>query len=291
MAQKTGEELLQQQGQIAQSMAYIPSETVSEASATLAEVSAGKPAEYTNEHADQLGGLYDQIINRDPYSYNPMQDSVYMDYRDQYQRMGRQGAQASQRNVNALSGGYGNVWSGAVANQQYGEHLTAMNDIVPALEQNAFNAYQTEGNDLSAKLAATQAQEERDYGRWRDTYTNWAADRSFAQNRAQTAYANDYSRYADNISNVMQVIGYEREDAETLRSNAYSWAITLLNQGIMPTAEIMQAAGIDPVAAEKLYKKKNHSGGGGRRRRGTGSAADTESTQSDTERISLTDIT
>ena len=284
MAQmKTGEELLQQQGQVVQQNVYVPSQTVTEANTQLAEISAGKPADYTNQHADALGGLYDQILNRGQFNWNMATDPAYQAYRQQYQQMGQQGMQQSKQNISALGGGYGNTFGNAVASQQYGEHLKAMDDILPAMEQNAYGAYQAEGARLGTQLAATAQQEQTEYGRWADTYSNWANDRAFAQQRAQTEYANDYSRYADNMNNVMQVLGFERQDAQIVQQNAKTWAQNLLAKGIMPTEEILNAAGIDVALAKKIAKKHGwkgkggsggHSGNGGGAGTGTGAAGE-----------------
>ena len=286
MAMKTGEEYLQQQGQVAQTLQYQPSQNVLDANTHLQDVSAGKPAEYSSQQADQLGGLYSAIMNRGPYTYDPTKDQNYMDYRNSYQALGQAGAQAAQQNTQGLSGGYGNTWSGAVGSQQYQEGLKSMNDILPALEQNAFNAYQAEGSRLGTQLAATQAKEQMDYDKWKAEYSNWAADREFAQQRAQTEYSNDYSRYADNMNNVMTILGYERQDQQILRDNAYNWAMTLLQKGIMPLDEMLAAAGIDTALALKLAKKKGYkepgSGGSGKGRgKGTGAASTTDTARTE----------
>lgn len=296
MAMKTGEEYLQQQGQVAQTLQYQPSQNVTDANQQLADVSAGKPAEYSSQQADQLGGLYSAIMNRGPYTYDPTKDRTYMDYRNRYQALGQAGAQAAQQNTQGLSGGYGNTWSGAVGSQQYQEGLKSMNDILPALEQNAFNAYQAEGSRLGTQLAATQAKEQMDYDKWKAEYSNWAADLEFAQQRAQTEYSNDYRRYGDNLNNVMTILGYERQDQQILRDNAYNWVMSLLQKGIMPLDEMLAAAGIDPALALKLAKKKGYkepgSGGSGKGRgtgSGSGSGSDTSASSGSGDRLGAHD--
>lgn len=241
---------------------YIPSQTVSDANAQLADVAAGKPAEYTNQHADALGGLYEQILNRGQFNWNMAADQSYQAYRQQYRQMGQQGMQQSMQNINALGGGYGNTFGGAVAAQQYGEQLKGMNDVLPAMEQNAYGAYQAEGARLSSQLSATAQKEQGEYERWASDYNNWFNERSYAQQRAQTEYANDYTRFGDNRNNIMQMIGWERQDNQTMQQNAYSWVMKLIQQGIMPDQTLIDQSGIDPTVLLKIARKHGYKGTG-----------------------------
>lgn len=48
----------------------------------------------------------------------------------------------------ALTGGYGNSYAQSAGNQTYQQYLTALNDQVPSLYQQAFNVWQNEGDRL-----------------------------------------------------------------------------------------------------------------------------------------------
>lgn len=268
--------------QLSQQNNYIPSANVTGAQAELQQVNAGKPAEYTSENAEQLGGLYDKIINREAFSYDPSKDSAYQDYRAKYMAAGQQAAKDTMRNNRSLAGGYGDVWTKAAANQQYGEYLKGIDDVLPQFEQNAYGRYQAEGNLLNTQLGAAQAQDETAYGRWQDQYNNWAADRDYAANRAQNEYQKDYRMYADNMQNAMTMIGYGREDASIVAENAYSMATALLKQGVMPIDSLLAQAGIDRKMAMKLAVKNGYTepgsgghGGSGKRKSGSGAGAGT----------------
>lgn len=199
--------------QLSQQNTYIPSANVAGAQAELQQVNAGKPAEYTSENAEQLGGLYDKIINRDAFSYDPSKDSAFQDYKMKYMAAGQQAAKDAIRTNRSMAGGYGDVWTKAAANQQYGEYMKGVNDVLPQFEQNAYGKYQAEGNLLNAQLGAAQTKDNTDYARWQDQYNNWANDRNFAANRLQNEYQKDYRMYSDNTQNVLTMIGYGREDA------------------------------------------------------------------------------
>lgn len=279
---KTDDEYRQELAAQSQAAQYIPSETVTEARTQLADVAAGKPANYENAHAERLGGLYDQILNRDPYTYNPMQDNTFMQYRDQYQQMSAQGAQLADQTTRQMSGGYGNTWSTGAANQIYGEQMKGINDILPAMEQNAYAAYQAEGDLLNTQLAATADKESREYSRWKDAYDDWTQDRDFAAGRVDQAAQMDMNIWKANAQNALTILGWQREDSQTVRKTAYDWAMQLLEQGIMPIDTVLEQAGISAADAQALFDKMNSGGGGGGRRRrggrgGTTAAADTGS--------------
>lgn len=250
--------------------AYTPSSDVAAANRTLADVNAGKPTEYTNRDADRLGGLYESIMNRNPFSYDMNGDALYQQYKGMYQQAGQNAAQQTMQTNRQLAGGYADTWSQAAANQQYGAYLQGMNDILPQLEQNAYNAYASEGNRLNQLYQMGVQQEQTAYDRYRDSVNDWRTDREFAAQQADNAYARDYQAYSDRLNMAGTVAGWQTEDAMQNRSDMYTWALTLIQQGIMPTADVLSQAGISAADALALANKTGKSSGGGGRRRGKG---------------------
>ena len=102
-------------------------------------------------YIDQLNTLYDQIVNRKPFSYDLNGDLLYRQMADQYTQLGKQAMRDATGQAAALTGGYGNSYANMVGNQAYQQHLTALNNQIPSLYDKALNAWLAQGDDLMGK--------------------------------------------------------------------------------------------------------------------------------------------
>lgn len=100
------------------------------------------------QYVDQVNKLYSQIMNRQPFKYDLNGDMLYRQMADQYTQLGRQAMQDTMGQAAALTGGYGNSYANSVGNQAYQQYLTALNEQVPNLYQQAYNVWQGEGERL-----------------------------------------------------------------------------------------------------------------------------------------------
>lgn len=237
------------------SAGYTPSETVTSANNYLQQVIASKPGSYQSAYTDQLQSLYDQIINREKFSYDMNADALYNQYKQQYQQMGKTAMQDTMGQAAALTGGYGNSYASTAGNQAYQNYLQLLNDKVPEFAQMAFEQYQAEGDALNQKYAITQSADESAYGRWLDSYNMWNDERSFAQNAAELAYNRDYAQYGDRLNAYGTLSDIERADAASAKEYAYNTAMTMLENGLMPSADILASAGISQADAQALADK------------------------------------
>lgn len=108
-------------------------------------------------YVDQLNSLYDQIVNRKPFSYDLNGDLLYRQMADRYTQLGQQAMRDTTGQAAALTGGYGNSYATQVGNQAYQQYLTALNDNVPQLWDRAYQAYLNEGDQLMQKYELTAA--------------------------------------------------------------------------------------------------------------------------------------
>lgn len=253
------------------STGYKPSETVTSANNYLQQVIASKPGSYQSAYTDQLQSLYDQIINREKFSYDMNADALYNQYKQQYQQMGKAAMQDTMGQAAALTGGYGNSYASTAGNQAYQNYLQLLNDKVPQFAQMAFEQYQAEGDALNQKYAITQSADESAYGRWLDSYNMWADERGYAQSAAELAYNRDYAQYGDRMNAFGTLSDIERADAASAKEYAYNTAMTMLENGLMPSADILASAGISQADAQALADKLGKSSSGG----SSGSSSDT----------------
>ena len=106
-------------------------------------VNAGNQA-----YVDQLNSLYEQIMGRGQFQYDLNGDLLYRQMADRYTQLGQQAMMDTMGQAAALTGGYGNSYAQSVGNQANQQYLTALNDQVPNLYQQAYNVWQGEGDRL-----------------------------------------------------------------------------------------------------------------------------------------------
>ena len=212
---------------------YTPSSSVQAAQAYLNQVKASKPGAYQSRWDDELTSLYDQIRNRKKFSYDLGTDPLYQQYREQYQRQGRLAMQDTMGQAAALTGGYGSTYGEQVGQQAYNAYLQNLNDIVPQLQQQAYQRYQDEGTDLYNQYSLVKGREDTDYGRYRDTVSDYYSDLSDARSAYNSERSLDQSQWAT-------MLDY--------------WAQKANNEN---------AAYLQALAAEQAAAKKSGGGGGG----------------------------
>lgn len=175
---------------------YTPSGSVQAAQAYLEQVKSSKPGAYQSRWDDELTSLYDQIRNRKKFSYDMGTDPLYQQYREQYQRLGRLAMQDTMGQAAALTGGYGSTYGEQVGQQAYNAYLQNLNDIVPQLQQQAYQRYQDEGTDLYDQYSLVKGRDDTDYGRYRDTVSDYYSDLSDARSAYNSERSLDQSQWA-----------------------------------------------------------------------------------------------
>lgn len=189
---------------------YSPSGAVSQAKAYLQQVQSRKPGAYQSRWDAELDSLYDQITNRKPFQYDLNQDALYQQYKEQYQRLGRQAMEDTMGQAASLTGGYGSTYSEQVGQQAYNAYLQSLNDIVPDLYDRAYSRYQDEGQDLYNRFGLVTDRENMDYSKYRDTVSDYYNDLADARSAYDSEWSRDYTQYSDQLSYWQQKAAQEQ---------------------------------------------------------------------------------
>lgn len=168
---------------------------------------------YANSYDGQLKELYEQIVNRDKFQYDINQDALYKQYAEQYANKGKIAMMDTMGQAAALTGGYGSTYGQAVGQQQYDAYLQQLNDVVPELYQQAYQQYQDEGDRLTQQYALLGDLADDEYGKYQDAYNQWLAERSYAQDNADTAYQRGYNQWLQQLNQY----NADREYQESIR--------------------------------------------------------------------------
>lgn len=167
-------------------------------------VSQNAPRAYESAYRKQINSLLDKLEDREPFTYDLNSDTLYRQYRESYMNAGRQAMEDTMGQAASLTGGYGNTYAETASQAAYGQYLQKLNDKIPELYDRARSAYEDEGNELYKLYSLYLNADKSDYERYRDTVSDWQADRKYAYeeytdeaNRAQKDYYNRLSLLQD----------------------------------------------------------------------------------------------
>ena len=245
---------------------YVASDAVNAAQQYLQSVVNGKPGDYQSQYQGQLENLYNQIMNRDPFTFDLNGDMLYNQYKDQYTQLGQQAMMDTMNQAAMMTGGYGNSYAQTAGQQAYQSYLTQLNNIVPDLYQMAYDRYNQAGDELRDKLSLTQGLEDAAYGKYRDTVSDWNTERDYANSEYWNQYNADYSNYSNMLNYWNTIAQQENAQYNTQLEMAYAQAMAAIQMGVVPSTALLNKAGISAADAKKMaaaYKKGSSGGGGG----------------------------
>ncbi len=174
---------------------YVESEKVKQAQAALDAHNAAKPAEYQSKYGSLAEEAANAWANRGKFTYDLNGDALYQQYKDKYINQGRLAMQDTIGQASAMTGGYGNSYAATAGNQAYQASLQNLNDIVPQLYQMAYDQYNQEGQDMLNKYNLYNDMENQEYGRYRDTVSDWTSERDYLSNAYNNERTYDRSIY------------------------------------------------------------------------------------------------
>lgn len=174
---------------------YTESDSVKQAKDNLASLQ--KPGAYQSQWQQSLNDAINKIQNREKFSYDLNGDALYQQYKDQAVLGGQMAMQDTIGQAAAMTGGYGNSYAQGVGQQAYQGYLQKLNDKVPELYQLALDQYNREGEDLYNQYALFADRENTDYGRHRDTVSDYNTDRGYYTDQYNAERDYDYSKYSD----------------------------------------------------------------------------------------------
>ena len=236
---------------------YTESDVVKQAQSMLQEHMANKPGEYSSSWQAQLNDTINKILNREAFSYDLNGDALYQQYKDQYTTQGQMAMMDTMGQAAAATGGYGNSYAQSVGQQAYQGYLQQLNDKVPELYQLALNQYNQEEQSLYNQAALMAQQEEQDYGRYRDSVSDYYTDLDYYTGRADKEAETDYSRWSDKIGMDYKIHSDRQTAGYQEKSDARELALSYLGAGVIPDSALLTTAGISSADAQALVKKVN----------------------------------
>lgn len=109
----------------------------------------------TNKFADQLEDAYNQINNREKFSYDMNNDAFYQQYASSYANNAKLAMENTVAQASALTGGYANSYAATAGQAMYNQQMEGLNDRATELYQLALQQYNAESDRLNNLYATT----------------------------------------------------------------------------------------------------------------------------------------
>lgn len=177
---------------------------------------------YSGTYDQQLVDVYNQIVNRDKFSYDLNGDMLYQQYRDQYMNLGQQAMMDAMGQASALTGGYGNSYAQSVGQQTYNNYLNQLNAVIPELYNTALSQYNAEGEALANQYAMLGDLRDSEYGQYRDSVSDYWTNLQYLADQAETAYNRGYNDWLSQYNDYWQNLDYLTDRADTAYSQGYA---------------------------------------------------------------------
>lgn len=129
--------------------------------------------------ATELNDIKNQIDTFQPFNYDVNADALYQQYVDQYMKQGNRASEDIMGQASALTGGYGNSYAEIAGASAYESYLDKLNDVVPELEQLAYERYNDKKDDLYSRYSLLQNESDKEYDQALNAYTTAKNDYEF----------------------------------------------------------------------------------------------------------------
>ena len=236
---------------------YKESDIVTKAQTALNLHLADKPGAYQSKWQTQLNGVLNKIMNRDKFTYDLNGDALYQQYKDKFTQQGKMAMGDAIGQASAMTGGYGNSYAQSVGQQMYQKELQNLNDIVPELYQMALAKYDMDTQNLYKQQALLGEMEDRDYGRYRDTVSDWTSERGYLADRYDAERSLDYSKYTDGRDFAYNQYSNDRSHAYGVYSDNRNLAYSEHRNAIEDEQwRITHDAQVAAAAAELAFKQE-----------------------------------
>ena len=232
--------------------------------------------DFTSSYDDEIKKLYDRIVTRPAFRYDPLSDPLYQSYRTQAVSEGERAMRDTVGKASALTGGYGSSYAQGVGQQQFDYYLQRLGQVMPELYKAAWEKWSAEGDDLYRRFDAALDLKQDEEGRARERYNQALAVEQQEYEREQDRLSREaaaeqqaYQREQDrlNRADAREKLAYQREQDRLAQAAAqeklsyergeksYQKLVTLITQsGYMPSASELAQAGMSRAQAEALRR-------------------------------------
>lgn len=157
----------------------------------------------------QLAGWLNEIDSYGDFEYDLNADLLYKQMADNYVQQGQLAMQDAMANAAAMTGGYGNSYAASAGNQAYQQHLTALNNNIPALQQQALNVWQAGLDQLYGQLDAGSQQLNNLLALEAQNFAQWQANENNRFNAWNAGYQQLLDQYNLGLNHANTMVSWQ----------------------------------------------------------------------------------
>lgn len=166
----------------------------------LQDLENSKPADFQSQYQADINNIVNSIMNREAFQTDDVFESdLYNTYREQYINNAQKAMRDTMGNAAAMTGGYGSTYAQAAGQQAYDAQLQQLNDKTLDIYDRVYNQYLQEGQELYNQLGMLNEQDSIDYGRYRDTVSDYYNDLNYYAGRYDSSYNQDFNEYQTDL--------------------------------------------------------------------------------------------
>lgn len=221
---------------------------------------------YTSKYDPQIDALLNEILTREDFSYNVEDDPLYSQYKQMYNREGERAMRNTLAEAAAGAGGM-NTYAIAAAQQANNYYSSQLNDRIPELYQLAYEMYLQDKESKVQDLGILSDMDDKQYNRYRDTMSDWRADKDFAYGTFKDAVTQgnwektfNYNQSVDNRNFAYQDYWAEKEWSASEQSKAQDEVWKLISLGVTPSADLVAKAGMSQTDIDLAVAAVNAGG-------------------------------
>jgi len=150
--------------------------------------------EFKGTYTESINKAVADYLGRDKFNFNPDNSATYQQLRDQYLKGGKVAMQDTMANGAMLSGGLNNSASQVAGQQVYQNYVKGAADVIPTLEQQAYERYKDEGNQMLANIDLMKGMDDDAYQKYLDGINQIYSKLNYLNGRLNTEANMDASR-------------------------------------------------------------------------------------------------
>lgn len=176
-----------------------------------------EPKKPQGSYAEKRDKLFDEYLSAEPFDFNINTDKLYNQYAHQYRTQGEAAMRDTIADAASKTGGYASSYGINAGAQAYRNHLDKLNDIVPVLEERAYEKYK-DGLELKKEhIDSLDKLDDKEYDRYRDSVEDYKDTRDHYRDIYE--YNNDaefdmYKAMADYILKLATMENRDYHDTE-----------------------------------------------------------------------------
>lgn len=214
---------------------------------------------YENRYADQQQKLLDELLNRKEFSWSKEEDPLWGSVKKSYLREGERATADTLAKASAATGGRPSSYAVNAAGQAGDYYAAKLNDMIPTLNQQAYDRYQNEHSMKLQELGALNSQEQLDYAKYLDLLGQYNADRNFQYGAYRDTIGDQQRAEETEYNRNLYLQELDRTQKSQQQSLAQAQVDAILAAGGTPGAELLAQAGYSGEYAAALVQAYKNS--------------------------------